>query len=140
MLYFTFYIILAYQKHEVSNCQIKEVNCPFTKCSCRKAIKQTLYLQFLLFFFFNSYNYESEENILVTVARGKDKQLLINEVVTLKTEKDRLEQELNHKDNQLLEAKSEIDKSTIALKNSERQIQTLKAQVMAKLCSFLKGQ
>lgn len=85
-------------------------------------------------------NYESEENILVTVARGKDKQLLINEVVTLKTEKDRLEQELNHKDNQLLEAKSEIDKSTIALKNSERQIQTLKAQVMAKLCSFLKEQ
>lgn len=77
---------------------------------------------------------------MVTVARGKDKQLLINEVVTLKTEKDRLEQELNHKDNQLLEAKSEIDKSTIALKNSERQIQTLKAQVMAKLCSFLKGQ
>ena len=61
--------------------------------------------------------------------RAKDKRLLMDEVVTLKTEKDRLEREISRKDAQLLEAKSSVDKSTVALTNAETKIQTLKAQV-----------
>nr|KAG5691351.1 hypothetical protein BaRGS_033400 [Batillaria attramentaria] len=65
----------------------------------------------------------------VEEARMKDKRLLMDEVVTLKTEKDRLERELSRKDGQLLEAKSSVDKSAVALKNAETKIQTLKAQL-----------
>ncbi|XP_070209611.1 paramyosin-like isoform X3 [Littorina saxatilis] len=61
--------------------------------------------------------------------RSKDKRLFTDEVVTLKTEKDRLERELSRKDAQLLEAKSSIDKSTVALTNAETKIHTLKAQL-----------
>ena len=61
--------------------------------------------------------------------RTRDKRLLMDEVVTLKTEKDRLERELNRKDAQLLEAKSSVDKSSVAMTNAETKIQTLKAQV-----------
>ena len=53
----------------------------------------------------------------------------MDEVVTLKTEKDRLEREISRKDAQLLEAKSSVDKSTVALTNAETKIQTLRAQV-----------
>lgn len=54
---------------------------------------------------------------------------MMDEIVTLKTEKDRLERELSRKDEQLLDAKSSIDKSAVALKNAETKIQTLKAQL-----------
>ena len=64
-----------------------------------------------------------------TELRAKDKRLLMDEVVTLKTEKDRLEREISRKDAQLLEAKSSVDKSTVALTNAETKIQTLRAQV-----------
>ena len=65
----------------------------------------------------------------MTDLRAKDKRLLTDEVVTLKTEKDKLERELNRKDAQLLEAKSSVDKSSVALTNAETKITTLKAQV-----------
>lgn len=61
--------------------------------------------------------------------RAKDKRLLMDEIVTLKTEKDKLDRELARKDAQLLEAKSAVDKSTVALTNAETKIQTLKAQL-----------
>lgn len=61
--------------------------------------------------------------------RTKDKRLLMDEVVILKTEKDKLERDLSRKDAQLLEAKSSVDKSTVALTNAETKIQTLKAQL-----------
>lgn len=68
--------------------------------------------------------------------RAKDKRMLMDEVVTLKTEKDRLERELSRKDAQLLEAKSAVDKSSVALTNAETKIQTLKAQVSHCLLSL----
>ncbi|KAL8577252.1 hypothetical protein ACOMHN_022440 [Nucella lapillus] len=61
--------------------------------------------------------------------RSKDKRLLMDEVVTLKTEKDKLERELSRKDAQLLEAKSSVDKSSVAMTNAETKIMTLKAQL-----------
>ncbi|XP_076437588.1 uncharacterized protein LOC143276817 isoform X2 [Babylonia areolata] len=61
--------------------------------------------------------------------RSKDKRLLTDELVTLKTEKDKLERELCRKDAQLLEAKSSVDKSSVAMTNAETKISTLKAQL-----------
>jgi phage shock protein A len=55
--------------------------------------------------------------------------MLMDEIVTLKMEKDKLERELARKDAHLLDAKSSVDKSSVALTNAETKIQTLKAQV-----------
>lgn len=62
-------------------------------------------------------------------SRGKEKRLLTDELVTMKKDKDRLQRELTRRDEQLLEAKSEVDRSILALKNAETKINTLKAQV-----------
>ncbi|KAH9513670.1 hypothetical protein Btru_041774 [Bulinus truncatus] len=59
----------------------------------------------------------------------REKRLLTDELVTMKKDKDRLQRELTRKDEQLLEAKTEIDKSALALKNAEIKINTLKAQL-----------
>lgn len=47
----------------------------------------------------------------------------------MKKEKDRLERELSHKNEQILNARTELEKSAIALKNAEIKINTLRAQV-----------
>lgn len=62
-----------------------------------------------------------------------------DELVTLKKEKDRLERELAHKNEQLLNFKTDLEKSAVALKNAELKITTLKAQVKYNLhiTSFL---
>lgn len=53
----------------------------------------------------------------------------MDELMTLKKEKDRLEREMNSKEEHLLEAKTEVDKGALALKNADMKISTLKAQV-----------
>ena len=49
--------------------------------------------------------------------------------MTLKKDKDRLEREINRKDEQVAEAKTELDSSALALKNADTKISTLRAQV-----------
>ncbi|BFZ11229.1 hypothetical protein BsWGS_14268 [Bradybaena similaris] len=61
--------------------------------------------------------------------RQRDKKLLTEELVTMKKEKDRLERELSHKNEQILNARTELEKSAIALKNAEIKINTLRAQL-----------
>ena len=61
--------------------------------------------------------------------RQRDKRLLTEELVTLKKEKDRLEREVTRKDEQVAEAKTELDSSALALKNADTKITTLRAQV-----------
>ncbi|GFO26262.1 paramyosin-like isoform x2 [Plakobranchus ocellatus] len=67
--------------------------------------------------------------LLEKEGRQRDKRLLTEELVTLKKEKDRLERELSRKDEQVVEAKSELDSSALALKNADTKISTLKAQL-----------
>ena len=59
----------------------------------------------------------------------KEQRLWTEEIVQLKKVKDRLEMETVRKDTQLLEAKTEIDKSAVALSNAEVRINSLKKQV-----------
>ncbi|CAG5136780.1 unnamed protein product [Candidula unifasciata] len=61
--------------------------------------------------------------------RQRDKRLMTDELVTMKKEKDRLERELSHKNEQILNARTELEKSAIALKNAEIKINTLRAQL-----------
>ncbi|RUS70187.1 hypothetical protein EGW08_022049 [Elysia chlorotica] len=61
--------------------------------------------------------------------RQRDKRLLTEELVTLKKEKDRLEREITRKDEQVAEARAELDSSALALKNADTKISTLRAQL-----------
>ncbi|XP_012945968.1 trichohyalin [Aplysia californica] len=61
--------------------------------------------------------------------RGREKRLYSEELVTMKKEKDRLQTQVMRKDDQLLEAKGEVEKSLLALKSAETKISTLKAQL-----------
>ncbi|XP_041362055.1 myosin heavy chain, clone 203-like [Gigantopelta aegis] len=60
---------------------------------------------------------------------AKEKRLWTDELVQLKKAKDRLEVEMVRKDTQLLEAKSEIDKSAAALSGAEVRISSMKKQL-----------
>ncbi|CAC5384912.1 unnamed protein product [Mytilus coruscus] len=62
-------------------------------------------------------------------ARSRDKRNLMDEIIELKKEKDMMERELNQKDSQLFDAKTELDKSATALKNAEIKIQSLRSQL-----------
>uniref|UniRef100_A0A0B7AFD6 Uncharacterized protein n=1 Tax=Arion vulgaris TaxID=1028688 RepID=A0A0B7AFD6_9EUPU len=61
--------------------------------------------------------------------RQRDKRLMTEELVTMKKEKDRLERELAHKNEQIRNATTELDTSAHALHNAEIKINTLKAQL-----------
>ena len=54
----------------------------------------------------------------------------MDEVIELKKVIAKLESEVSYKDNQLLDARNELDKSATALKNAETKIITLKSQVL----------
>ncbi|KAJ8321772.1 hypothetical protein KUTeg_000243 [Tegillarca granosa] len=62
-------------------------------------------------------------------ARSRDKRMLMDEVIQLKKEKDAFEREIGHKDYQLAEARTELDKSATALKNADLKLQTLRTQL-----------
>ncbi|VDI20514.1 uncharacterized protein LOC143054047 isoform X2 [Mytilus galloprovincialis] len=62
-------------------------------------------------------------------ARSRDKRNLMDEIIELKKEKDMMDRELNQKDSQLFDAKTELDKSATALKNAEIKIQSLRSQL-----------
>lgn len=63
-------------------------------------------------------------------ARVRDKRMLMDEIIDLKKTVAKLESELSYKDNQLMDARNELDKSAMALKNAETKIITLKSQVL----------
>ncbi|ESO86092.1 hypothetical protein LOTGIDRAFT_129830 [Lottia gigantea] len=58
-----------------------------------------------------------------------EKLVMREEIITLKKAKDRLELEGARKNSQLLEAKTEVDKSSTALRNAEFKLNTLKSQL-----------
>lgn len=62
-------------------------------------------------------------------ARTREKRNLMDEIIDLKKQKDILERELNQKDSQLFDAKTELDKSATALKSAEIKIQSLRSQL-----------
>ncbi|XP_062573134.1 ELKS/Rab6-interacting/CAST family member 1-like [Saccostrea cucullata] len=62
-------------------------------------------------------------------SRTRDKRMLMDEIVQLKKDKDVMEREIAKRDAQLMDAKSELDKSSTALKNSELKIDTLRTQL-----------
>ncbi|XP_052281601.1 ELKS/Rab6-interacting/CAST family member 1-like isoform X2 [Dreissena polymorpha] len=62
-------------------------------------------------------------------ARARDKRMLMDEVIELKKTIARNESEIAYKDNQLFEARNELEKSATALKNAETKIITLKSQL-----------
>lgn len=61
--------------------------------------------------------------------RGREKRLYSDELVTMKKEKDKLTATVMKKDEQLMEAKGEVDRSLLALSTAETKITTLKAQL-----------
>lgn len=61
-------------------------------------------------------------------ARARDKRMLMDDIIDLKKSISKLEGENSFKDSQLLDAKNELDKSAMALKNAETKIITLKNQ------------
>ncbi|XP_050409541.1 golgin subfamily A member 6-like protein 22 isoform X2 [Patella vulgata] len=67
--------------------------------------------------------------LLQEESRHRDKLVMTDEIITLKKIKDRLEMEAIRRDKQLLEAKTEVDKSTTALRSAEMKITCLKNQL-----------
>ena len=67
--------------------------------------------------------------IYLTEARGRDKRMLMDDIIDLKKTISKLEGENSYRDSQLLDAKNELDKSATALKNAETKIITFKSQV-----------
>lgn len=53
----------------------------------------------------------------------------MDEIVQLKKDKDVMEREISKRDSQLMDAKSELDKSATALKNADLKMETLRSQV-----------
>lgn len=62
-------------------------------------------------------------------ARGRDKRMLMDDIIDLKKTISKLEGENSYKDSQLLDAKNELDKSATALKNAETKIITYRSQL-----------
>lgn len=60
----------------------------------------------------------------------------MDEIIQLKKDKDVMEREISKRDTQLMDAKSELDKSSTAMKNADLKMETLKAQV-CKICHIL---
>lgn len=53
----------------------------------------------------------------------------MDEIVQLKKDKDVMEREISKRDSQLMDAKSELDKSATALKNADLKMETLRSQL-----------
>lgn len=62
-------------------------------------------------------------------SRTRDKRMLMDEIVQLKKDKDVMEREISKRDSQLMDAKSELDKSATALKNADLKMETLRSQL-----------
>ncbi|XP_055996073.1 ELKS/Rab6-interacting/CAST family member 1-like isoform X2 [Ostrea edulis] len=62
-------------------------------------------------------------------SRTRDKRMLMDEIIQLKKDKDVMEREISKRDTQLMDAKSELDKSSTAMKNADLKMETLKAQL-----------
>ncbi|CAH1772500.1 unnamed protein product [Owenia fusiformis] len=62
-------------------------------------------------------------------AHNREKRLLMEDLVNLKKEKTMLETEHSRKDTQMIEARSEMDKSAQALRNAEHKISILRSQL-----------
>lgn len=59
----------------------------------------------------------------------REKRLLLEEIVQLKKEKELMEKDNSRKDNQILQARDELDKSAAAIRSAETKIQMLRNQV-----------
>ena len=73
---------------------------------------------------------EATSNSLVTDSHSREKRLLLDEVVQAKKEKELLMRESSRKDQQIQDARDELDKTVTALRSSETRIQLLKNQVL----------
>ena len=62
-------------------------------------------------------------------AHQREKRLLLDEVIQLKKEKDIMDRDAQRKDSQILQARSELDKSVSSLRNAETKMQMLQNQV-----------
>ena len=67
--------------------------------------------------------------MLYSEAHQREKRLLLDEVIQLKKEKDIMERDSQRKDSQILQARSELDKSVSSLRNAETKMQMLQNQV-----------
>ena len=63
-------------------------------------------------------------------AHQREKRLLLDEVVQMKKEKELSEKESDRKDNQILQAREELDKSATSLRGAQTKMQMLQNQVL----------